>query len=138
MAQVTQGRTVQGAAVVDVHITEVAINDSDKTFTVPADETWEVLLLRYEYTASATAGTRTPTIRYQDDNSDDILLDVAGATITQGNSSTQLADASGTLDLTIPQRLVLHPGYDIRVFDSAAIDAAADDMVVHLFLRIRA
>ncbi len=138
MAQVTQGRTVQGSSVVDVHITEVALNDSDKTFTVPADETWEVLLLRYEYTADATVGTRTPTIRYQDDNSDDILLDVAGATITASNSSTQLADASGTLDLTIPQRLVLHPGYDIRVFDSAAIAAAADDMVVHLFLRIRA
>ena len=144
MAEVTQGITFgveiveEGAShTKDKHLAELANDNSDKVFTVPANASWEVLYLRYELTATATVGTRTPTIQFRDDG-DDILYDIAGPTVTASGSSTQECNSSDTaLDLYLPP-MILHAGYDVRVADTAAIDAAADGLAIHLLVRERA
>lgn len=132
-----RGRSIDSPhrAATIIGLDDVALDDSDKVFTVPAARAWQVLYLRYEYTATATVGTRTPTLEFRNDNSDDIVYTVAGPTITASNSSTQNADSSGGVDLFIPIALTLHAGWDVRVADTAAIAAAADDMIVHLTVR---
>jgi predicted Zn-dependent protease len=35
-------------------------------------------------------------------------------------------------ELPLPVPFIVPEGFDVRVYDSAAIDAAADDMVVHI------
>jgi len=37
----------------------------------------------------------------------------------------------------IPANLVLPAGYKVRVYDSAAIDPAADDMAVNMLVEVR-
>jgi hypothetical protein len=123
----------RGSTIRDVHLTELAVDDSDKEFAVPSGATWQVLYLRYEYTADATVGTRTPTIQFRD-NTDDIIYDIAGPTIVASGTSTQEAGADVDLDLYLPP-IVLHGGYDVRVVDIAAIAPTADDLVVHLIVR---
>lgn len=135
--------TVQGRSAISPHraseylnIRDTDLNNSDKIFTVPTDRVWEPIYLRYEITATATVGTRTPTIQYRDNNSDDILFDVVGPTVTASGSSTQEADTADTAtDLHLPIGMILAAGFDIRVADTAAVDAAADDLVVHLLVR---
>ena len=44
---------------------DVALNDLDKTLTVPDGKVWQFQSLRMEYTASATAGSRLHLITRQ-------------------------------------------------------------------------
>jgi len=133
---------------------DVAMNDSDKTFTVPTGKIWHILGIRVEYTATATVGNRNIRIVIRNTNND--VLEVFGK-IT-GLAASQLAMLSfkfeggyqnsgdnilHLMDLTsfaswnvsafgdLPY-LILPAAYNIRIYDVAAIDAAADDMWVVL------
>lgn len=125
---------------------EEALNDSDKTFTVPAGTEWELSTISVELVSTATVGNRQMEIRITD-GSDDVIGRVR-AGIVQAASLTRnymfgvgLPDLAAFRDtdllMTPLPALVLPAGYKIRVLDKAAIDAAADDMDVQMMVKAR-
>lgn len=122
---------------------DAALNDSDKTATVPANKQWHVRSVSVRLITTATVGNRQVDVLFTD--AADVLLIKVAAGAVQAASLTRdyvfapglpndTAFASGAMARGLPAGLVLPAGYKIRVFDSAAIDAAADDMTVQLLL----
>ena len=118
---------------------EATANDSDKSFVVPDNEQWKLNQVYSELTTTATVGNRVMTIEVQDDSSNVVFSMAAGA--VQAASGTvkypfsigsprETTAVNGYLSVNLPNDLVLLGGYTLRVYDSAAIDAAADDMTV--------
>ena len=126
---------------------DVTLNDSNKTFTVPASTQWKILWIYIEYTATATVGTRTLAAQIRD-SGDDVIYDVrSGLTITLGQARSfvwmpgvtrESAYVDGMAVVSLPTDLWLPAGYDIRINDRGAIDLAADDMIVHMMVDERA
>ena len=129
-------------------VADETADDSDKSFTVPANYMYQVLWIWVELTSDANAGNRQMTIELQDDAADVIAQWRAGA--VQAASLTRYycfapsnADLTAFRDTTflmtpIPPTVVLPASYVVRVYDSAAISAAGDDMVVQLMVARRA
>ena len=109
----------------------VVVDDSDKSFTVALQKVWEIQNIRVEFTATATVGTRQLTIEVQDASSD-IVYSKDGGTVVASASLTQHYAHEGA-EVTMP-KLTLPPGFILHVFDSAVIDPAADDMIVHILV----
>jgi hypothetical protein len=122
------------------------LNDSNKTFTVPADVTWEVLSIWVELVTSAAVGARRLGIEFQDDIGDVIATVLARATQAASLTRKYMIDpeaadtstfvANSILSVHIP-KLVLPQGYTVRVFESGVIDPVADDMVVQVLVMER-
>lgn len=122
-------------------------NDSDKKFTVPANTEWEIQSIWVELTTTADAGDRQMEIQIQD-GSDDVILQVRAGLVQAASNTYYYVFAAGVTELTavrdsdyvstiFPSGLVLPAGYDIRVWDNKAIQAAADDMVVQMMVKAR-
>lgn len=122
---------------------DTAANDSDKTITVPAGESWEILSIRVEYTASADVGNRALTLLFRDSAADSIWgFTVSNATVAASEAmifnfypdAPTVAPVDGGTEgsQALPHGLILPAGWDVRIYDSAAVAAAADDMVVHV------
>lgn len=150
--------TRQGAAVTDpasfiaplpVFFSEETANDSDKSFTIATDAgdgTLKVVRIRLEYTATATVGNRTLALELQDSGADVIYQmhadDTSGEGLVVGSASVALEFGAGMARVApqnsgasvqyLPWDFYLYPGFVFRIYDTAAIDAAADDMTVHL------
>ena len=118
---------------------DVVINDSDKSFVVPAGEEWEVLYVQAQLITTADAGTRQMVVEVLGPGAE--LLGRYSAGATQGISLTEryqwganLSDQSTPigLELTVsmPSNLRLGPGFTLTIKDLAAIQPAADDMEV--------
>lgn len=114
-------------------------NDSDKTFTVPDGEMWKILSADIVLVTTATVGNRQ--IRFSVSNPDGNVMGYIPAGTTQAASLTrsygfmqgiyrETAFIDGMIQVPIPVDLYLPAGSTIRFYDSAAIDAAADDMTV--------
>lgn len=125
-------------------VSDTTDNDSDKAFTVPSNKHWEVQWVWVELVSSGTAGNRQIVVEIQDGSTDVIALVNAGA--VQAASVTRnylfspyvgdLTSFRNTTYLTNPiPNFILRPGYIVRVYDKTAVDAAADDMVVHMMVR---
>lgn len=118
------------------------LNDSDKEIEVTAGQLWQVLNLRVEFTSTATVGDRQLVIQWRD-GSDDVVGEVR-AGVVQAASLTYnyqfgpaLADLSAVRDTDwlmtpLPPTLMLPAGYDLRIYDNNAVDAAADDMIIQM------
>lgn len=126
--------------------TDETVDDSDKTFTVPVSTTWRLQSIWIELTTTATAGNRQLCIEIQDDSSDVIAQirvgAVQAASLTRyyllAPNVTELTSFRDTDYLsTLLPPLVLPAGYKIRVYDKAAVAAAADDMVVQMMIEER-
>lgn len=126
-------------------------NDSDKSFTVADDHLQQVLSIHAEITATADVGNRTLWVTISDGtnviwaspktgsiaaNQKGVLNVFFGSPIY-----TTTAAECPMLDGTTPDvalsfgtssPMYLKAGYVIRVYDSAAIKAAADDLTVSL------
>lgn len=119
-----------------------AANDSDKTIAVTAGQAWHLLWLWVELASTATAGNRQIVVEFQDAANDVVGQLRAGA--VQAASLTYyymfapaLADLTALRDTDylmtpMPPTMILNAGYQIRVYDNNAVDAAADDMVLQL------
>lgn len=117
-------------------------NDSDKTFTVPANKVWKVAGIMIVYVSTATAGNRQLAVEFADDSANVIFRMRLGT--TQAASLTRYYQLGiGLPDLTsfrdtdflycpLPSDIVLPEDYTIRVYDKAAVDAAADDMSIYM------
>jgi hypothetical protein len=124
---------------------EETTNDSDKTFTVPASTEWEILSIWIELSTTATAGNRQITVERQDSTGDVTGKFLAGIVQTASLAKEYMfapglqlmtAFVGAYLSFPLPP-MFLSAGEKVRVYDSAAVDAAADDMVVQMVVAAR-
>lgn len=118
---------------------DLLTNDSDKTFTVPADHLWIIHWIGVRLISTANAGNRQLVIELADAAAN--LFASFGNNGNQAASTTILylfaggmIDGAGAATLgsrnEMPTHLILPAAFTLRVYDQAAIDAAADDMEV--------
>jgi len=122
---------------------EETINDSDKIITVPANKIWEILWIWVEFVSTATVGNRNLVVVFRD-GSDDIICSFEPGVAQAASLSRYFLFAENlpretaffnTCRLYHPlPKTILPAGYSIRIYDSAAIDAAADDMIIHMMV----
>jgi len=129
-------------------VSDVNLNDSDKTFTVPSGQTYHVQWFSARLTPSATVGNRL--LRWELQNSAGTVLMTAGRTnpLATGTVWTVIGsplayalgaaiDPDGAVfHLPIPVDFKIPAGYKLRVYDQAIVDPAADDMLVYLGVEI--
>ena len=123
-------------------LSDVEANDSDKKFTVPDGTIWRVESIKVQLISTATGGDRQLLIEIQD--AADLVIAEYIAQITQAASLTRdymfgaglepMTSVIGTrVFCQLPSTgLIFPPGFGIRVYDEAAVDAAADDMTVQI------
>jgi hypothetical protein len=133
-----------------VWVRDATLNDSDKSFTVPANKRWNVRYIHGEITCTATVGNRSLAIIIND-GTNNVLAAPKTANITASQTGVINAYSDGGIFATtagyVPLlsaatpnvgtaasigAMILPAGYVIRVYDFAAVDAAADDMTVVL------
>jgi len=114
-----------------------AANDSDKTLTVPAGQVWDIDVLNITLATSADVGNRQITVVVSDGTN---TLATLNAEANQAASLTEYYCYSpkyGTASeaptgwhyIPLPPH-ILPAAATIRVYDSAAVAAAADDLTV--------
>jgi len=122
-----------------VSIFDAAANDSDKSFVVEGNELWKLNFVHVIYVSSADVGNRIVTIQVIDEDSNVIIDFVAGAVQAAGVTVhykfmqgllRETSVVNGEIIAALAADTYLKAGYTLRVFDSAAIAAAADDMTV--------
>jgi len=128
-------------------IEDESLNDSDKTFVVPADTEYQILWVCVEYASSADAGNRQLVVQTQD-YAGDVIGEVRVG-VTQAASLTYkymlaaaLADLTAIRDSNwlmtpLPAGFLLQAGDRVRVYDNKGIAPAADDMIVHIQIASR-
>ena len=125
---------------------DAALNDSDKTFTVPAGKQWLVKHIYAKLISTATAGNRQMDILFT--TAADVVVGKVVAGAVQVASLTreytfapecpqETTFTSGVMLRALPANLVLPAGYKIRVYDSAAIAATADDLDIQALVEER-
>jgi len=125
---------------------DVTADDSDKSFTVTALKVWQPLSVQVSLVTTATVGNRQMTIDITD-GSDNLLARVRAGAVQAASLTYTYTFGLGldkdvapiALHLTAPlPAMLLAAGYKIRVYDSAAVAAAADDMTVRIITAERA
>ena len=122
-------------------------NDSDKTYTFPANYMYQVLAIYVELTTTASAGDRQLEVQLLD-YSDNIIQDyrphvTQAASLTYkyvfGPGLAQDTDVYDTDHITTPivPTMIVSGTYDLRIYDNNAVAAAADDMTIRLHLARR-
>jgi len=124
---------------------DTALNDSDKTFTVPAGKTWKLSSLSASLITTGTAGNRQMRIEIGD-GANVIWFKNFGQVQTASLTRTYFAapdlvddaafNAGGQIRLWL-LGYTLPAGYTIRIYDSAAIAATADDLSIWLIVDAR-
>lgn len=113
---------------------DATLNDSDKTvLTVPAGKKVKLQEFHVSYVASAVVGNRTLTIQYTDGAN--VIFQKTWGINQPANQTYPYCGYIGAnfdvvnapFSLPLPDVMLL-AGYTVRIWDSAAIDAAADDM----------
>jgi hypothetical protein len=114
-----------------------AANDSDKTLTVPTGQTWRVECVNCTFATTADVGNRQIALVVSDGTN---TLGTFQAEANQAASLTEYyaysphyatASEAPTSWHYIPLPCyTLGPGYTIRVYDTAAVAAAGDDLTV--------
>lgn len=128
---------------------DAATNDSDKTFTVPTGKMWALIYVVGELTCTATVGGRALQIHVTYDGTN-FAWKSGGTALTasqSGNNVLVCNNGSGSNTTAVSRitaaainastmaeapTMYLPAGATIRVWDTAAIDAAADDLTVVL------
>lgn len=130
---------------------DATLNDSDKSFTVPAGKVWAVYYIRGDLTTTATVGNRVLVIRISDGTNyvrgmvrtTSIAASKTGVCVYEEGgigTTTNTTNYETPENGASPDVLTVHggcamylpAGYVIRVYDIAAVDAAADDLTVVL------
>ena len=122
-----------------VQIDDAAANDSDKTITVTAGKVWHVLYAFASLASTATVGNRQIQMDVGDGTNvigQSSALNVQVASLTENyhwrpDRNTATEDVATEHYMPLPSDW-LPAGYTMRFYDSAAIDAAADDLTVRI------
>lgn len=120
--------------------TDVAANDSTKDFTVPAGKIWHILHAFVTLVTTATVGNRLVTLSvYKADGTTCVarFRSVAqAASLTKeymyapGLNTAEFA----TIQNALPDDMPIPAGYIVRIADDSAVDAAADDLSIQMFV----
>ena len=121
-------------------VRDAALNDSDKTFTVPAGKVWLMRAIYNKLVTTATVGNRLLSVMFAPDGTN---AETWFSGPNHAASTTQryrMSFEGVTDDIVVNDGgvimgfpvMVLPAGATIRIYDSAAIDAAADDLTVVL------
>lgn len=124
------------------YTSSTATNDSDITFTLNRNATTLLDTVYVSYTSTATLGNRQLVIEFADSSANVIASVYAASTqaasltyqYTFGTNLPRMTATYGTgnsIMTPLPQP-VLQSAYTVRVYDIAAVDAAADDMVIRI------
>lgn len=120
-------------------ILDVIADLSDKSFVVPAGRRYKLYYGQITLVSTAVAGNRQMALEVQDDSANVIFRSLAGAVQAASlsreyhfapNPVREAAFVNGQIMVPTPPDLILLPGWTLRFYDTAAIDAAADDMDV--------
>lgn len=120
-------------------IRDAALNDSDKTLTVPNGKIWNVISIFCSLITTVSVGDRLIQIFISDPNGNNIFGQSAknvqiASTTERYNFIKGIREATeitaGFHDIPLPTDLVLSEGFQIQILDSAAIAAAADDLEI--------
>jgi len=120
---------------------DVTINSSAKTIVVPAHEQWKIHSLIAKLVSTATAGNRA--LRLSIRKPDDTVIFQTDALNTQAASLTYFYNfmpgaanedhqAKKWFQNGLPTECYVPAGYKIKIEDVTAVDAAADDMDIHI------
>lgn len=122
-----------------VQVYDAAENDSDKTLTVPAGVIWDVHAILATLATSADAGNRQMTIVVGDGTN---TLSTHNAAAVQTASGTEYYAFAPQYEAATETVATFHhiplvpsllpPGYTVRIYDSAAVAAAADDLTIRM------
>lgn len=124
-------------------ISDEALNDSDKTLTVPADQIWEILSIWLEFTSTATVGNREIRTTTRD-SANDTVFDTKPGIIQSASKTFQYlfapsfpretaVFASDRFHFPYP-RIFLPASFNLRLFDAAVVDVAADDLIIQMMV----
>lgn len=129
-------------------LTDATLNDSAKSYVVPASEYWKVLAAYFSIATTATAGNRLMAIDFLEGTP--ALISrvpfgaVQAASLTWNYSAypaapnlSAVAGVALALTAPLPASFWMPTGYAIKVIDTAAIDAAADDITVRIVIERR-
>lgn len=123
------------------HFADGGSNDSDKTITVPTGKKWKILSLLARLETTATVGNRRIQLRIDDTSANAIFivsaLNVQAASLNEDYNFIHGIDDStetnaGIHFLPFPPEIILLEDFSIRIFDSAVVDAAADDLRIRM------
>jgi hypothetical protein len=124
---------------------DVTANDSDKTFTVPADTEWQVRSIWTELISDSNAGNRQITIEMQDSGS--VVIGKFNAGAVQAQDLTRYYMFAPSLELMVAfvgtyisfplPPMFLAEGFKVRVYDSAVIAPTTDDMSIQMAISSR-
>ena len=125
-----------------VQISDVILNNSDKTITVPSGKQWKILYGFINFISTAEVGSRRISVNFLDENSNILFqvraLNTQTASLTETYTLGQFEDVTepeiGSHYLSIPVNSILDENFIVRVFDAAAIAAVADDMTIRLIV----
>jgi hypothetical protein len=118
---------------------DATADDSDKTFTVPDGYLWKLNTAFVKLVTTATVGNRQIVIEAK--NTAGTVIGRMSAGAVQAASLTryyqfmqgtyrETAFINNDIQIPIPADTYLPAGYSLRIYDSAVVDAAADDMTV--------
>ena len=121
-------------------VSDTALNDSNKTLTPPPGGAARLRSLRVEFTATGTATNRTLFVRYRDSSGDVVWATELATAITP--SDVMIVNFSPNAPTVAPvdtgiegsqhiADVLFHGDWDVQVIDTGAVDAAADDMILH-------
>lgn len=123
------------------NILDETLNDSDKSFIVTAGRRYRLYYAMVTLVTTATIGNRQLALEIQDGSAKVMFRSLAGAvqaaSLTREyhfatNPVREAAFVNGQIMVPFPDDFIILPGWTIRVYDTAAIDAAADDMTVSM------
>ncbi len=126
-----------------VQQSDATANDSDKTLTVTTGKAWRLMSITATLAATATVGNRQLDVLITDGSDNELSKLQAGAVITANQTKTvifaehnpqETAYTNDVMFRALPAGLILPAGYKIRIYDSAAVDAAADDLTVRMLV----
>jgi len=123
-------------------ISEATADDSDKTLTVPPGDDYQLLYGQVTLATTADVGNRRLEIIIADDSATELFNISAGAVqaasttvkylLVPGHQVRESTAVNGELIIPLPSNVSMATGWTIRIYDSAAIAATADDMTIQL------
>jgi len=125
-------------------LSDNALNDSDKTITVPAGKQWEVLYGQVQLVTTATVGDRRIQYTVQTSGGNEIVytqqaLNVQIASTNErynfGTFSDVLESVPTRHNLPLPVGFVMLETFELRILDVNIVAAAADDLTINLVIK---